>query len=81
MFAEQGDERRARRIREAQARTKAEETRRALLALLREGPLSTAELRAKLGGEVTVSVLNYHLGVLVSGGEIVAEDDDLYRLA
>lgn len=81
MFAEQGDERRERRIKEVQARTKAEKTRRAMLDLLRQGPLSTAELRAKLPGEVTVSVANYHLGVLVSAGEIVAAGDDLYRLA
>lgn len=81
MFAEQGDERRARRIREAQARTRSEETRHAMVALLRGGPLSAAELRAKLAGEVTVSVLNYHLGVLVSAGEIVAAGDDTYRLA
>lgn len=80
MFAEEGDERRERRIREAQARTKAVVTRRAMLELLREGPLSTAELRAKLPGEITVSVANYHLGVLVSSGEVVAAGDDLYRL-
>jgi len=79
MFEEK-DEGRERRIREARARTRAEETRRAMLELLRDGPLSSAEMRAKLAEDATLSVVNYHLSVLVSGGEVVNEGD-LYRLA
>lgn len=78
-MAGDSDEARSRRITESQARTKAEETRQAMLTLLRQGPLSSAELRAKLPGDTPMSVVNYHLSVLVSAGE-VAVADDLYRL-
>jgi DNA-binding transcriptional ArsR family regulator len=79
MFEEK-DEGRKRRIREARARTRAEETRRAMLELLRNGPLGSAEVRAKLTEDATLSVVNYHLSVLVSDGEVVNEGG-LYRLA
>lgn len=78
MFEEQG-EGPERRDRESRARTKAGETRRAMRELLREGPLSSAEVRAKLGGDASLSVVNYHLSVLVSDGEVVNEGD-AYRL-
>jgi predicted transcriptional regulator len=69
-----------RRNREAKARTRAEDTRRAMLAVLRDGPLSSAEVRARLVEEVSLSVVNYHLSVLVSDGEVVNEGDT-YRVA
>jgi predicted transcriptional regulator len=79
MFEEknEGQERRAKAF---QARTRAEETRRAMLGLLRHDPLSGAELRAKLAGDATLSVVNYHLSVLVSDGDVVNEGG-VYRLA
>jgi len=79
-MCEEKGEGRERRLRESQARTRAEETRRAMRELLRDGPLSSAEVRAKLTDDVTLSVVNYHLSVLVSDGEVVNEGD-LYRLA
>lgn len=72
MFEEQGEGRR-RRIREAQARSRSAATRRAMLELLREGPLSRAEVRAGLVGNPALSVVNYHLSVLVSEGDVVGE--------
>lgn len=79
MFEQQG-ERRERRIRESQARAKAEGTRRALLGLLRDGPMSRSELQARLVGNAPLSVVNYHLTVLLDAGAVVNEDG-LYRLA
>jgi predicted transcriptional regulator len=77
---EESDAGHRRRDREARARAKAEATRRALLDLLREGPMSGRELRTRLAADASVSVVNYHLAVLVSDREVVAEDG-LYRLA
>jgi predicted transcriptional regulator len=77
---EQGDDGRQRRIAESRARARADETRRAMLDLLREGPMSSDELRARLASDASISVVNYHLGVLVDDKAIVNEDG-LYRLA
>ena len=78
MFEEDGAGKR-RQIKESQARRRAERARRAMLALLRDGPLSSAEMRSRLGGEVSLSVVNYHLSVLVSDGEVLNEGGT-YRL-
>jgi len=76
---EESDAGRQRRIAESRARARAEGTRRALLHLLRGGPLSSVDLRAGLAGDAPISVVNYHLAVLVDGKEIVNENG-LYRL-
>ncbi len=73
------DEARSRRITESQARARSADTRQAMLDLLREGPMSSVELRARLADETPMSVVNYHLNVLVNAGEVV-DDGDLYRL-
>ena len=78
MFEE--SEERERRIKEAQARARAERTRRSLLELLGDGPLSRNDLRARLAEEATLAVVNYHLTVLLDARQIVSEDG-LYRLA
>lgn len=78
-MAGDSDEARSRRITESQARIKAEGTRQAIVDLLRQGALSSAELRARLAGGTPMSVVNYHLSVLVNAGEVVG-DDGLYRL-
>jgi predicted transcriptional regulator len=69
-----------RRIRESQARARAEHTRRTILDLLRGGPMSRTDLQAKLAGNASLAVVNYHLGVLLDAREIVREGG-LYRLA
>lgn len=79
MCEEKGEEP-ERRIKEARARTRAAHTRRAMLALLRRGPMSGAELRAALPGELSMAVVNYHLSVLAGDGEVVNESG-VYRLA
>jgi len=79
-MCEEKGEGRERRIRESRARTRAEDTRRAMRELLRHGPLSSAEVRAKLAEDASLSVVNYHLSVLVSDGEVINEGN-LYRLA
>jgi DNA-binding transcriptional ArsR family regulator len=71
-------EARERRIRESQARAKAEDTRRTILDLLRDGPMTRAELRAKLGESTSLSLLNYHLTVLLDARQIASEGG-LYR--
>jgi DNA-binding transcriptional ArsR family regulator len=71
---------RSRRIAETQARARAEGTRRAMLDLLREGPMSGVDLRARLAEDAPISVVNYHLAVLESDREIVSENG-IYRLA
>jgi len=68
-----------RRIKEAQARARAERTRHALLDLLRDGPMSRVDLQARLAGNAPLSVVSYHLTVLLDAKEIVSEDG-LYRL-
>lgn len=79
MFEDQG-EGQARRNKESRARAKADATRRALLDLLRSGPMTNADLRGRLASDAPISVVNYHLSVLVQAGEVVNEDG-LYRLA
>lgn len=79
MFDE-SDAEQERRVTEAQARARAEATRSAMLEVLREGPMSRADLRARLGEDAPVSVVNYHLAVLVNDREIVNEEG-VYRLA
>lgn len=77
---QEDDDRQERRIAEARVRARAETTRRALLDLLREGPMSSDDLRARLAGDASISVVNYHLGVLLDSKEILSEDG-IYRLA
>lgn len=77
---EEGDAVRRRRTEEAEARARAEGTRRAMLDLLRDGPLSRVDLQAKLAENAPLSVVNYHLAVLLDAREIVSEDER-YRLA
>lgn len=77
---EEDNERRERRLAELRVRARAESTRRAMLELLREGPMSSDQLRARLPSDATIPVVNYHLGVLVDGKEVVHEDG-IYRLA
>ena len=77
---EESEAEQSRRITELQARARAEATRRAMLDLLRDGPRSSAGLRAKLGGDASITVVNYHLAVLLNDRAVVREGD-LYRLA
>lgn len=80
MVLRESDDGRERRITESQARARAEETRRAILDLLRDGPMSSMDLRAKLPTDASISLVNYHLTVLVNAREVVSKDG-LYRLA
>lgn len=77
---EESEERERRRIGESQVRAKAERTRRSMLDLLRDGPMSRLDLQAKMAGNVPLAVVNYHLTVLLDARQIVNEDG-LYRLA
>jgi predicted transcriptional regulator len=76
---EESDEGQQRRTAESEARARAESTRRSMIALLRDGPMNSIDLRAKLATDASISVVNYHLAVLVDGEEIVNEEG-LYRL-
>lgn len=76
---EESDKARERRIREVQARAKSENARRTIVGLLGEGPLSSSEIQARLP-DTPMSLLNYHLAVLVDAGEIVNEAE-AYRQA
>lgn len=79
MFEGKGEERGRRGEAESAARTRAEQTRQTMLELLREGPLKSVDLRARLDPDTSISVVNYHLSVLVSEGKVVSAGD-LYRL-
>jgi predicted transcriptional regulator len=77
---EETDEARERRLREQQARARSENTRRTIVALLGDGPMSSREIKARLPTNVSMSLLSYHLSVLVEGGAIV-RDAETYRLS
>lgn len=77
---EESDEARKRRMREVQARAKSEDTRRLIVGLLSDGPLSGREIKRRLPADIPMSLLNYHLAVLVEAEEIVNEAGT-YRLA